>query len=198
MNALGIRGISPRKFRRTTIPDPKLENSPNLLKGKEPLTVPNQAWASDITFVPTGQGWLYLCVVIDLWSRKVVGMSMADHMRAELVESALKAALDLRRPKPNLIFHSDCGGQYKATTFRRLLSRKGILQSMTHAGNCYDNATAESFFGTLKTELGKCQFSPRREAESTIFEYIESFYNRTRIHSSPGYLTPDEFERQVA
>lgn len=199
MKIHGIRGKSPRKFRTTTTPSPKLDNCPNLLKGiKTELRSPDQAWVSDITYIATQEGWLYLCVVLDVVSRKVVGWSLDTHLRAELVYRALQAALKDRKPQRGLIFHSDCGGQYKSDVVRNLIRRYGLRQSMTFAGNCYDNAMAESFFGTLKSELETCQFATRQAAESTLFEYIECFYNRKRMHSSLGYSTPVEFEDQVA
>jgi transposase InsO family protein len=154
--------------------------------------------AYDITYLQTKEGWAYLCVILDLHSRKVISWSIKKHMEASLVITALKSAISIRNNVEETIFHSDCGGQYKSKAVRSLIARHKMRQSMTFAGNCYDNATAESFFGTLKSELDKCQFSSFQEAESVIFEYIEVFYNRTRLHSSLGYKSPDEFEREAA
>ncbi len=200
MKELGIQGISPRAFVTTTRDNTNLENSPNLIKD-EALAVDriDQVWVSDITFIPTKEGWLYLCIVLDLYSRKIVGWDMQSTLKADLVINALRMALKGRKPAPGLIFHSDCGGQYKAGRFRGLLKRHRIRQSMTHAGNCYDNATAESFFGTLKTELvRRLSFETREQAKAAIFEYVEVFYNRIRMHSSIGYQSPVEFEKSVA
>ena len=193
-----IRGKSPRKFRVTTIPNPKLENSPNLVKTINATTRLDEVWISDITYLQTKEGWAYLCVILDLHSRKVISWSIKNHMEASLVVTALKSAISARKNVEGTIVHSDCGGQYKSKAVRSLIARHKMRQSMTFAGNCYDNATAESFFGTLKSELEKCQFSSFQEAESVIFEYIEVFYNRTRLHSSLGYKSPDEFEREAA
>ena len=162
-------------------------------------TKPDQVWVSDITYISTREGWLYLCVVIDLFSRRVVGISLADNMKASLVVSAFREEFERRQPAKGLIVHSDCGGQYKSKAFRRLLWAKGARQSMTHAENCYDNANAESFFGTLKRELIRgTTFLDRASAISAIFEYIEVFYNRLRLHSSLGYESPEQFEQKTA
>jgi transposase InsO family protein len=193
-----IRGKSPRKFRVTTIPNPKLENSPNLVKGLKAPSRVDEVWVSDITYLETKEGWAYLCVVLDLCSRKVISWTIAKHMEASLVRDALSAAIKSRGAVTGTIFHSDCGGQYKSKAVRNLLERYRMRQSMTFAGNCYDNATAESFFGTMKSELEKCQFLSFQEAESVVFEYIECFYNRRRLHSSLGYQSPEEFENGVA
>jgi putative transposase len=200
MKELGIQGISPRPFIKTTRDDTDLENSPNLIKGEAlKATEIDQIWVSDITFIPTKEGWLFLCIVLDLCSRRIVGWAMRSDMKADLVMDATKMALKSRKPRLGLVFHSDCGGQYKARKFRSLLRRHGVRQSMTHAGNCYDNATAESFFGTLKCELvRRLSFETREQAKAAIFEYVEVFYNRLRMHSSIGYQSPDEFEQKLA
>ncbi|RYZ85138.1 MAG: IS3 family transposase [Proteobacteria bacterium] len=200
MKILGIEGISPRKFVKTTILNRDLANSPNLIKDEGLSSFePNRIWVSDITFIPTAQGWLYLCIVLDLHSRKIVGWSMREDMKADIILEATRMALKARRPVSSLVFHSDCGGQYKAKKFRNLLRRYNIRQSMTFAGNCYDNATAESFFGTLKSELVyRTKFDTREAARAAIFEYIEAFYNRVRMHSSLGYLSPMQYEQNVA
>jgi transposase InsO family protein len=159
------------------------------------VAAPNTAWVSDITYLWTRQGWLYLAVIIDLYSRKVVGWSLRERMTADLVCDALDAAVRARRPPPGLVFHSDRGSQYASKTFRRRLFRYRMKQSMSRKGNCWDNAVAESFFATLKKELVRNHVFPTRDAaRSDVFEYIEAFYNRRRAHSLLGYETPTSFE----
>jgi len=156
---------------------------------------PNRKWVTDITYVATGQGWLYLAAVLDLCSRRIVGWSMADHMKTQLVSSALTMALEHRRPDPGLLHHSDRGVQYACDDYQQLLKRNGLECSMSGKGNCYDNAAMESFWATLKTELVHQQnYATRQEAEMSIFEYIEVFYNRVRLHSTLGYVSPEAFE----
>lgn len=156
---------------------------------------PNRKWACDITYLPTAQGWLYLAVVLDLYSRRIVGWSMADHLKSQLVEEAMEMALNSRRPKENLLHHSDRGVQYACADYQRLLKERGIVCSMSRRGNCYDNAVVESFFGKLKTErIYRHRFATRDQARSAVFSYIEVFYNRQRRHSSLGYLSPEMFE----
>lgn len=161
MKELGIQGISPRPFIKTTCDDTDLENSPNIIQG-EGLEVSgmDQIWVSDITFIPTKEGWLFLCIVLDLYSRRIIGWDVLPNMKADLVITALRMALKTRKPSPGLVFHSDCGGQYKARKFRRLLKRYCARQSMTHAGNCYDNATAESFFGSKRLMNTRLETNP--------------------------------------
>ena len=150
----------------------------------------------DITYIATSQGWLYLCIIIELHSRKVVGWSMSKRMNTNLVLMALMMAIMNRKPPEGLIFHSDRGSQYCSKSFSKRLKRYKLLQSMSRKGNCWDNAPAESFFKTLKEELSGYQaFQSRKEARSDIFEYIEVFYNRIRLHSTLGYCTPDEYDR---
>jgi len=159
----------------------------------------DRVWAGDITYIPTREGWLYLAIVLDLSSRKVVGWSMSQTMETELVTSAMDMALQRRSIAPGLLFHSDRGSQYASQTFQEHLKGYGMVQSMSRRGNCYDNACSESFFGTLKLECCDRVFESRKEASSTIFEYIEVFYNRQRLHSTLGYLSPEQFEqRKVA
>ena len=156
---------------------------------------PNRKWAADITYVPTGEGWLYMAAVIDLCSRKIVGWSMAAHMEAELVNDALEMALARRRPKQGLLHHSDRGVQYACDDYQGLLAEHGITCSMSGKGDCWDNAMMESFWATLKTELIHLQsYATRSKARQSIFEYIEVFYNRKRLHSSLGYVSPESFE----
>lgn len=159
---------------------------------------PNRKWVTDITYIPTGEGWLYLAGVLDLYSRKVVGWSMADHLQATLAESALKMALGRRHLKGRLLHHSDRGTQYACSGYQDLLSKHGLECSMSRTGNCYDNAVMESFWATLKTELVYHEkYATREQARQSIFEYIEVFYNRVRRHSSLGYRSPESFEARV-
>ena len=186
-----------RRFRVTT-DSRNTTASPNLLRRVFKVDRPNHSWVSDITYIWTRQGWMYLAVILDLYSRKVVGWSLAERMTAALVCNALDAAVHLRRPKPELIFHSDRGSQYASHAFRRRLWRHGMRQSMSRKGDCWDNAVAESFFATLKKELVRNRaFDTRDDARAEVFEYIEVFYNRQRLHSSLGYLTPVEYEQQT-
>ena len=154
---------------------------------------------SDGIYVPTGEGWLYLAVVLDLFTRKVVGWSMREHMRAELTIAALTMALQRRRPRPGLIHHSDRGSQYAAGDYRKLLQAAAITPSMSRKANCWDNAPMESFFGTLKTELVHQREYPDRDtARRDLFAYIEGYYNRQRIHSAIGYITPEQADLKTA
>lgn len=152
MKDLGIVGYHPKPYRTTTIPDPLLKDSPNLVKGLK-VTKKNQVWVSDISYVKTQSGWLYLCVILDVFSRKILGWKLDIHMKSSIVVEALKNAIETRKPEQGLIFHSDKGGQYKSKRLRRMLKRKGFRQSMTGIDHCYDNAFAESFFATLKKDL---------------------------------------------
>ena len=195
MREHGIRAKSARKYKATTDSNHRLPVAPNLLERRFIVDSPNQAWASDITYLWTRQGWMYLAVIIDLFSRKVVGWSLGERMQASLVCEALDAAVRLRRPTPGLVFHSDRGSQYASAAFRRRLWRYRMRQSMSRKGNCWDNAVAESFFATLKKELVRDQiFETRDSARSQVFEYIEVFYNRQRAHSLLDYETPTSFE----
>jgi putative transposase len=159
-------------------------------------TAPNKVWGGDITFVPTDEGWLYLAIFLDIFSRVIVGHAAHDHMRVELVLEALNMALGRQLVNGDLVAHSDRGSQYAAGGYRQRLDEKGIIASMSRKGNCYDNAFVESFFHSLKTELiYQRRFKTRQEAKSAIFEYIEVWYNRQRLHSSLGYKTPVEYEQ---
>ena len=198
----GIRSVVRRRFRvRTTDSTHAHPIAPNVLGRDFAAAAPDRKWAADITYVPTGEGWLYLAAVIDLCSRRVVGWSMGQSLRAELCTEALEMALRGRRPDPGagLVHHSDRGCQYACGLYRRLLEANGIVCSMSAAGDCCDNAVAESFFKTLKVELVYQQaerggYATRAEARRSIFEYIEVFYNRRRLHSSLGYVSPEQFE----
>lgn len=184
-----------RKFKQTTDSNHDLPISPNLLNRDFLTTLPNQIYVGDITYIPTRAGWLYLAVVIDLFSRQVVGWAMSERMKATLVNDALKMAIKHRNPGGNLISHTDRGSQYASQSHRRLLAAHGIKQSMSRKGDCWDNAVAESFFHTLKVELTHHeQYETREEAKQSIFQYIEVFYNRLRMHSTNDYLSPVEYE----
>ena len=169
--------------------------APNLLGRDFAADAPDRKWAADITYVPTGEGWLYLAGVLDLYSRKVVGWAMADHLRADLPAAALRMAVARRRPAAGLVHHSDRGCQYASEGYRGLLAAHGMAASMSGRGDCWDNAPAESFWATLKAELvDRDEYATRAEAEQSIFEYVEVFYNRKRLHSSIGYQSPEAFE----
>ncbi len=193
----GIVGRRKPRFKKTTDSNHDDPIAPNLLNREFEVEKPDVAWVADGTYVWTVEGWLYLAVIIDLFSRKVVGWSIADHMRTELVLDALKAALGSRVPDiEGLLFHSDRGSQYAADDYRKALKLANVTASMSRRANCWDNAVAESFFSTLKTELvHNMIFLNRESAKTTIAEWIEIFYNRKRRHSSIGYKSPAEYER---
>jgi len=198
MRSAGLQGIPKRRFRRTTTSDHKHPVAPNRLAQDFTATAPNQRWVADITYIGTGEGWLYLAVILDLYSRKVVGWSTSARLQRDLVLDALNMALGRRTPAPGLIHHSDRGSQYASHEFQDLLRDHGIACSMSGAGNCYDNAVAESFFALLKRErVHRCHYQTRAEARTDIFQYIEVFYNRQRRHSSLDQRSPDQFERPV-
>ncbi len=172
--------------------------SPNRIQRDFRTNVPDEVYVGDITYIRTQQGWLYLAVVIDLFSRKIVGWSMDDNMETPLVNNALLMALHNRTPPPNLIWHTDRGSQYASDAHRELLEKHHILQSMSRKGDCWDNAVSESFFHSLKTELVHHErFKTRAEANQAIFEYIEVFYNRQRLHSTNGYMSPVNYELKM-
>jgi transposase InsO family protein len=192
-----LRALQPKNFVPKTSDGRADKPSPNLLVDQPLPTVPDRAWAGDITFIPTSAGWLYLAVVIDLCSRRIVGWSLDDHLRSDLVLDALNQAIQTR-PVNRTIFHSDRGSQYGSAPFRKALTQAGLLQSMSARANPYDNAWTESFIGTLKHEMlqGGC-FDSASDARTEIFEYIEGYYNTHRKHSSIGYKTPSQFEAQL-
>ena len=199
MRENGITARPLKRFRRTTDSKHNLPVARNLLKRRFSATRPNAAWVGDITYIWTGTGWTYLAVVVDLFSRKVVGWSLDNNMRTELVLGALNMAVTQRRPAPGLIFHSDRGSQYASHDYRKALTAAGIIPSMSRKGDCWDNAVAESFFSTLKRELvSKCYWLSMKAARVAIHEYIEVFYNGRRKHSTNGYLSPVEHERRFA
>jgi putative transposase len=191
-------GLQARRHRRkVTTTDSKHEFpiAPNLLNRQFETEGPNLKWVSDITYIPTREGWLYLAVIMDLFSRKIVGWSMGPAITADLVEDALRMALYEREPNPGLLHHSDRGSQYASNQTRQILVANHIQVSMSRTGNCYDNAVIESFFSTLKCELIYLEdYQTRTEASVDIFEYIATFYNTVRRHSTLGYLSPNQFE----
>ena len=190
-----VRGKRRRRFRITTQSNHHHPVAPNTLARQFAVTRPNVAWVGDITYVWTLEGWLYLCVILDLYSRRVVGWAMSERINQALTLRALSMALQAREPGPGLLHHSDRGSQYAANDYRKLLQARGITCSMSRKGNCWDNAVAESFFATLKVEfIHESLFRTRSQATTEIFEYIEVFYNRMRRHSFLGYLSPQEFE----
>lgn len=195
MQAQGIRGKKHRAFRVTTLSHHALPIAPNVLGRSFTASAPNQKWVGDITYIQTKEGWLYLAVLIDLFSRRVVGWAMSDSLETELASKALRMALQARRPPRGLIHHTDRGCQYASAAYRKLLQEHGIVASMSRKANCWDNAPAESFFATLKTELvHDIEFESRDHASRVLFEYIEVFYNRKRRHSTLAYDTPVAFE----
>ena len=192
-----LAGVHRRRFVRTTIRDEDAEPFPDLVNRDFTATGPDQLWVADITQLPTRSGSCYLASIVDAWSRRVVGWSMATHMRAELVTSALDAAIVRRRPGAGLVHHSDHGSQYTSLAFGRRLRESGIAASMGSVGDCYDNAMAESFFATLETELiDRSDWATPAGARAAVFEYIEVFYNRIRRHSSLGNRSPEQFEER--
>lgn len=192
----GLKAKTIRKFKATTNSDHNLPVAENLLNRDFTPDAPNKAWVADITYIWTNEGWLYLAVVIDLFSRAVVGWSMSERMTRSLVIDAFALAVMRRNPPPGLIHHSDRGSQYASNDFQALLDKHGAICSMSRKGNCWDNAPAESFFAVLKRAVVfHNQYQTRAEARQSIFDYIERFYNRKRIHSSLGYRTPFEVDQ---
>lgn len=188
-----------KRYKRTTKANPEHQPAPNLLQGDFEAERPDAKWCADITYIPTQEGWLYLAVILDMFSRRIVGWAMNARMTQQLVCTALQMALRQRQPVGPLIHHSDRGSQYTGSAFQELLADYGITPSMSGCGNCYDNAPVESFFGTLKTELvNHAVYRTRQEAMTDIFFYIEGFYNRTRRHTTLGYLSPANFEAAYA
>jgi putative transposase len=191
-----IRAKAPRRFVRTTGSRHGLPVADNLLDRQFDPEGPNRAWSADITYIPTADGWLYLAVVEDLFSRMIVGWSLDGTMTSRLVADALDMAVRRRLPGEGLLAHSDRGSQYASAHYQALLGQHGIACSMSGVGQCWDNAPVESFFASLKRELVHDEsYTSRDEAKASIFEYVEAFYNRVRLHSSLGYLSPEQFER---
>ena len=198
MKLAGVEAKQRKKFKATTDSEHQLPVAPNLLNRMFTVTRLNCVWVGDITYIWTSEGWLYLAVVIDLSSRRVVGWSMNKYISRRLVMDALTMAIWRRKPSAGLIFHSDRGSQYCSHDFQKLLKKHGILASMSRKGDCWDNAVAESFFGSLKVEqvFGR-QYDSRSAARKEIIDYIEMFYNSRRRHSYLGYLSPLDFENQL-
>jgi len=197
MKKAGLAAKMKKRFKVTTKANPKAIAAPNLLQQDFTAEQPNQRWVADFTYVATQEGWLYVATVLDLFSRRIVGLAMSDRMTADLVSQALQQALKHRQPPSDLIHHSDRGSQYTSSCFQELLQEHNIISSMSGTGNCYDNAAQESFYHTLKTEHVYFEFyKTREEAKLSIFEYIEVFYNRERRHSTLGYCSPMIFEEK--
>ena len=199
MRRHGIRALAGRRFRPcTTDSRHYLPIAPNLLAQRFVAPAPNRIWLVDITYIATGEGWLYLAAVLDLATRKIVGWAMRDHMRTELPLAALMMAAQRQRPAPGVIHHSDRGSQYAAGSYVDQLAMIRATPSMSRTGNCYDNAPMESFFHTLKVELvHQCRWATHAEARQALFGYIEGYYNRHRMHSALGYLTPEQAEQSM-
>ncbi len=196
MRKHGIVAKMRRRFKVTTHSNHTLPVAENLLQKQFVAEKANTVWASDITYVRTDEGWIYLAAILDIYSRQIVGWSMKERLTQDLTIKALQQALGRRNPGSGLVFHSDRGVQYASHDFRNLLKRKGFVQSMSGKGNCYDNAIMETFFHTIKTELIYFErYRTKEEARRSIFEYIEVFYNRVRRHSALNYKSPTEFER---
>ena len=194
MRREGLYAVSTPKYRPTR-ERPEVVETRNLLQERFEITAINQLWHVDITYIPTGEGWLYLAGVIDGFSKRVVGYAMSDNMKTDLVMQALRSAVKRRKPAPGLIHHSDRGSQYTSGLYQRELAARGMLPSFTGKGACFDNAVIESFWATLKRELVfQERFATRDEARAAIFEFVEVYYNRERLHSSLGYETPERYE----
>ena len=199
MRLEGLRGRAARRFRRISTPRDDFPAAPDLVKRDFTAAAPNRLWVADITQIRTREGWLFLAVIVDVFSRRVVGWSTAGRISHDLALQALRNALRARRPAPGLVHHSDRGSQYGGAEYQDLLDRHGIRSSMSRPRNCWDNALAESFFHTIKTEwLYHFTFDSRAQARSYVFDYIEGFYNRSRLHSSLGYRAPITYETVVS
>ena len=199
MRQHGLAARRRRRFRATTDSRHPFPVAPNVLARQFAQPAPDRAWVTDITYIPTGEGWLYLAVILDLCSRVVVGWAMSERITRELTLDALDMALVQRQPRPGLLHHSDRGSQYASADYQHSLAAAGLVGSMSRRGNCWDNAVAESFFATVKVELvHDATWATRADARTALFEYIEVFYNGQRRHSSLGYLSPRAFERQRA
>jgi len=198
MRTAGLVGCHRRRRARTTVAEPTHTPAPNLVARDFRATAPDRLWLGDITYIATAEGWLYLAVIIDAYSRRVVGWAMADHLRTELALDALVMALQCRRPLPGLVHHTDRGCQYTAAAYQAALAARGLTVSMSRAGECLDNAMAERFFATLKAELVDARTWPTRAAARlAIFEWLEVWYNRQRRHSALGYRAPVAYEGQL-
>ena len=199
MREAGLLAHGKKKFKATTNSKHDQPVRPNLLERNFEVAAPNQVWTGDITYIATAEGWLYLAVVIDLFSRRIIGWAFSHRIDTTLVVQALQMAISGRKPKPGLIFHSDRGSQYASHLFQEALSAFGIIPSMSRKGDCWDNAPTESFFATFKKELVRnVIYFSRRLAMTEIFRYIECYYNNIRAHSTLGYDSPAQFEKKKA
>ena len=197
MREANLIGAQRRRYRGTTRQDRQAVPAPDLVQRDFTASAPDRLWVADITYVATGEGWLYLATVLDAWSRRIVGWAMGDTLRTELVVDALNMAVWNRRPAAGLVHHSDRGAQYTSLTFSRRCRDAGLTPSMGSIGDAYDNALAEAFFASLETELlMRHRFATRKAARLALFDYIEAFYNSHRRHSALGYLSPAQFERR--
>ena len=191
----GIAVVRSRKFKRTTDSNHSHHIAPNLLDGNFQASAPNEKWAGDISYLWTAEGWLYLAVVIDLYSRRVIGWAVSDRLKRDLPIAALQRAIALRQPRPGVIHHSDRGSQYCSRDYRTILENQGFLASMSGKGNCYDNAAVETFFKTIKAELiWRNRYETRAQAQNDLFSYINGFYNPRRRHSYLGNISPVKYE----
>lgn len=196
MRKAGVECKQRRRYKVTTDSSHKLPVAENILNRKFTVAAPNRVWVADITYLWTQEGWLYLAAVLDLFSRRVVGWELANHMREELVEDALQMAVGRRQPVPGLLHHSDRGSQYADGDYQKALKNAGIKVSMSRKGNCWDNSVMERFFGSLKSErTDHVNYLTREEAKADVIDYIEMFYNSQRLHSTLGYVTPLQFEK---
>jgi putative transposase len=196
MNQHGIAAKQKKRYKQTTKANAAHPVAPNLLDREFAAATPNEKWTADITYIPTREGWLYLAVVLDLFSRRIVGWAMSARMTSDLVLDALSMAIQQRQPKSGLLHHTDRGSQYTGRPYQQMLKEHLFLISMSGTGNCYDNAPTESFFGTLKMErVHHLIYETRAEARTDIFFYIEAFYNRKRRHSTLGYVSPEAYEK---
>jgi putative transposase len=196
MRVAGLAGCHRRRKLRTTQREPRAVPAPDRVQRRFVASAPNQLWTADITYIPTWSGFLYLAVVLDVFSRRIVGWAMADHLRSELVVTALEMAVWNRRPASGLIHHSDQGSQYTSIAFGKRCQQAGIVSSMGSRGDCYDNAITEAFFATLECELlHRHRFRTHTEARTALFDYIEGFYNTHRRHSALAYSSPADYER---
>jgi len=199
MKKAGLEVKRPKRFKRTTDSRHKLPVAPNRVNQQFKVEQPDRIWCGDITYLWTLEGWLYLAVIIDLYSRKVVGWALDRQLKTSLALEALRMAYWRRKPAPGLIYHSDRGSQYAAGDYQRQLETFQMIPSMSRKGDCYDNAVAESFFHTLKTEeVGDQAYATREEARRAVIDYIEMFYNSRRLHSSLGYVSPKDFEQKLS
>ncbi len=197
MKKIGLQAKMKKRYKITTQQNPKATAAPNLLRQNFTAEMPNLRWVTDITYIATAEGWLYVAAVLDLFSRRIVGLAMSERMTVDLVLSALNQAVIHRKPTEGLMHHSDKGSQYTSKDFQKQLKVHSMVVSMSGAGNCYDNAAMESFFHTLKTEHTYFEhYVTREQAKQSIFEYVEVFYNRQRLHSTLGYCSPMNFEKK--